>query len=83
LVLIYARIRRPETRQEFWSRVENMPGERVAATIYERSISEWDEGLWQEEIDWMRGLLEGTTESVIIWQFVGGQYSRYTIGAGD
>jgi hypothetical protein len=82
LILIYARIRRLDTRDEFWSHIENIPGERVSTTVYELNIADWDVGLWQNEIDWMREIFAGTRESVIIWQFAGGRFSRYTVG-GD
>ena len=54
----------------------------VTPTVYELKITDWDKGLWQEEIDWIRDLFEGTTESVTMWQFIGGEYSRYNVGPG-
>jgi hypothetical protein len=79
LVLVYARIRRPDMREEFWFHMENLLGERVTPTMYELSIADWDKGAWQEEIEWIQGLLAGTRESVIVWQFSASKYSRYTI----
>jgi hypothetical protein len=82
LVIIYARLRRLDVREQFWFHLEELIGERVTPTIFELNIADWDEGLWREEIDWMRSLFEGTSESVVLWQFAGGAYSRLTVG-GD
>ena len=59
--------------------MENLPGERVTPTIYQLSIADWDENGWHEEVEWIQELLAGTRESVIVWQFSGNKYSRYTI----
>lgn len=83
LIIVYARLRRPDIRDEFWAHMENIPGERVTQTVYELSIADWDEGGWQEEVEWMQQLLSGTRESVIIWQFSGGKFNRYTVSASD
>jgi len=83
LVIVYARLRNPDVRDQFWSRMEGYLGERIAPTVYELSIDDWDEGAWQEEVEWIEELLAGTRESVIVWQFRDCNYSRYSItGAG-
>jgi len=80
LILIYARLRRADLRDDFWLHIENLPGERVTPTIYQMSIADWDEGLWKEEIEWISELLAGSRESVIVWQFDDGKYCRYSVG---
>ena len=79
LILIHAQIRRPDIRAEFWQHFEDLPGERVAPTIYELSIADWGDGLWRAELDWIRDLFEGTLESAVIWQFGDGGFSRFTV----
>lgn len=63
--------------------MEDLLGERVVSTIFELNIADWDEGLWEQEIEWISELLAGTRESVIVWQFAGGKYSRYSITGND
>ena len=83
LVIIYARLRNPDVRDQFWSRMEGYLGERVAPTVYELRIGDWDEGARQEEVEWIEELLAGTRESVIVWLFRDGKYARHSIsGAG-
>jgi hypothetical protein len=79
IVIVYAHLRRPDIREEFWSHMEDLLGERVTPTIYELSIADWDDDGWKEEVEWIQDLLAGTRASVIVWQFSGNKYSRYTI----
>jgi len=79
LVIIYARLRRPDLREEFWFHFENLLGERVTPTVYQLNIADWDDGLWQEEIEWIQGLFECTRESIVIWQFRSSGFDRYTV----
>lgn len=57
LVILTARIRDPDVREQFWFHMENLCGERVNSSIYEFSTADWDEGLWDEEIQWMSDLM--------------------------
>jgi hypothetical protein len=83
LVIIYARLRNPDIRVQFWSRMEGFLGERLSPTVFEFRIDDWDEGAWQEEVEWVEELLSGTRESVTTWLFRDGKYARYSItGAG-
>jgi hypothetical protein len=81
LVLISARIRDERLREEFWHHLEDLPGERVNRATYEFSVVDWDEGLWDEEVEWISDLLAGTGESVVIWRFLGGRYCRFRLGS--
>lgn len=80
LVIIYARIRRPDIRDELWFHIENLTGERVSPTLYELSVADWSATDWEDEIAWISDLLDGTRESVVIWKFGDGNYSRTTLG---
>ncbi len=82
LIILAVKIGDPEVRGQFWSHVEEIPGERVTATVYQFSISDWNDGLWDEEARWMSELLEGVSGSVVVWKFVGGGYTRFSIGSG-
>ena len=81
LVPVSARIRNEELRDELWHHMENLPGERVNRTMYELSVADWDEGLWEEEIEWISELLDGSGESVVIWKFEGSRYCRFRLGS--
>jgi hypothetical protein len=80
LVILTAKINDPSVREEFWHHMENIPGERVTLSIYEFSTADWDEGLWDDEIQWMSDLLEGVRATGIIWRFEDGKYSRFSMG---
>ena len=82
LVVLTAQIPDPNVREQFWFHLENIPGERVTRSIYEFGTADWDEGLWDEEIQWMSDLLEGSKGSIVIWKFEDGQYTRFSIGSG-
>jgi hypothetical protein len=83
LVIMAIRIRDEERRQLAFSRLNDLPSERPTPTIFEFSTADWDEGMWEEEIEWFTDLLEGTHDKVIVWRFKGKEYSRFTIGEGD
>lgn len=82
LVMIALRIRDEDRREQAIHRLENLPTERPFRGFYELSIADWDEGLWEEEVAWFSDLLEGTRDRIIVWQFTGDTYTRYTIGEG-
>ena len=82
LVIMAIRIRDEERRQQAFSRLNDLLAERPMPSIFEFSTADWDEGLWEEEIEWFTDLLDGTHDSVIVWRFIGEQYTRFTIGEG-
>src|SRR5437868_3061676 len=51
-------------------------GERVNAALYEVFTADWDEGLWDEEVERMRALIDPDTDTLIFWQVVGGRLAR-------
>jgi hypothetical protein len=82
LVIMALRIRDEDRRQQAFSRLNDLLAERPTPTIFEFNTADWDDGLWQEEIDWFTELLDGTHDSVIVWRFDGETYTRFTIGEG-
>jgi hypothetical protein len=44
-ILVYAKVRDPEARARLRHLLENLPGERVNAALYEVSTADRDEGL--------------------------------------
>jgi len=76
------RIRDQERRGQIIHRLLNILADRLTSTIFEFSTADWDEGLWDEEIEWLTDTLEGTRDSIIVWRFVGNTYTRFTIGEG-
>ena len=82
LVIMALRIRDEDRRQQAIHRLVNNPGERLTSNIFEFSTADWDDGLWDEEVSWFTDLLEGTRDSIIVWRFVGNDFTRFTIGEG-
>ena len=80
LVIVTARLRDAGLRNDFWDHMESLIGERVNECTDEFSISDWDDGLWDTEIEWLTELLEATGESIVIWRFQGDQHLRYVLG---
>jgi hypothetical protein len=78
-VLVYAMVRDPEARKQFRHLLENLPGERVTSSVYEVVTEDWDEGLWEEEVEKMQGLIDPATDTLIFWQVVGGKLTRTCI----
>ena len=82
LVIVALRIRDEERRKQAIHHLLDLLAERPTPTIFEFSTADWDDGLWEEEIEWFTDLLEGTRDSVIVWRFLRENYSRFTIGEG-
>jgi hypothetical protein len=80
LVILLLRIRDEDRRQQAIHHIVNLPAERVTSTIYEIATSSWDAGLWDEELDWFTDLLECTNDSIVVWRFTNGSFSRFTLG---
>jgi len=60
--------------------MEEIPGERITPSVYEFSIADWDDGLWNDEVEWMTGLLEGGGGMITIWRFSRCRFARFTVG---
>jgi len=69
-ILVYAKVRHPESRAALWHLLENLPGERVAGCLYEVSAEDWDDGLWEEEIGRMQELIDPDSDTLIYWQVI-------------
>lgn len=82
LVILALRIRDEDRRQQAIHRLANLLADRITSTIFEFSTADWDDGLWEEEVEWLTDLLEGTRDSVIVWRFIGTNFTRFTIGEG-
>lgn len=83
LIIVTATIHHPDVRDQFWQHMEEIPGERVASSVYELNIADWDEGLWDEEVEWMKNILDGARGIITIWKFARGEYIRFSIGSGN
>jgi len=82
LVLLALRIRDEERREQAIHHLENLPTERPFRGFYEMNIGDWDEGQWDEEVEWFQELLDGTRDKIVAWRFDGNSYTRFTIGEG-
>jgi hypothetical protein len=82
LVILLLQIRDEERRQQAIHHIVNLPCERVTSRLYEISTGDWDAELWDQEVDWFTNLLEGTNDSIVVWRFTNGSFSRFTLSAG-
>jgi len=78
-VIVFAKLRDPEARRRFWHLLENLPGERIASSVYEVFTADWDEGLWEEEVAQMEELVDTATDTLIFWKVVDGKLMRTCI----
>ena len=82
LVIVALRIRDEERRQQIIYRLLSGSSERITSTVFEFNTSDWDDGLWDEEVAWLTDVLEGTRDKIIVWRFMANGFTRFTIGEG-
>lgn len=78
-IVVYAKVRDPESRAMVRDLLENLPGERITTTIYEVFTDDWDEGLWDEEVARMQDLIDPASDTLIFWQVAAGRLVRTCI----
>jgi hypothetical protein len=78
LVIIFLRIRDVEAREQIIHHLCDI-GEQITPTIYELNTSDWDAGLWEDEVKSFERFLEGTRDRMIVWRILGQTYTRLTI----
>ena len=67
-ILVYAKVRDPEARGLLNSLLENLPGERVSSTLYEVVTADWDEGLWDEQVERMQSYIDAATDTSLYFR---------------
>jgi len=75
-IIVYASVKDPEARVRLRGLLENLPGVRVTSTVYEVFTSDWDEGLWEEEVSRMSEIIDEATDTLIFWQVANGVLMR-------
>ena len=78
-ILVYAKIRDPESRVRLGQLLDDLPGERVNGNIYEVFTADWDEGLWEEEVGRMQELIDTATDTLVFWRVVDGKLLRTSL----
>lgn len=78
-ILVYAKVRDPEAKVQLRQLLDDLPGERVNTSIYEVFVADWDEGLWDEEVEQMRSIIDPDTDVLIFWRVVEGKLLRTCI----
>jgi hypothetical protein len=78
-VLVYAKVRDPEARNRLRQLLDDLPGERVSGTIYEVFTADWDEGLWDEEVNRMQELIDPATDTLVFWRVMDGKLLRTSL----
>jgi len=79
MVLIHVKIRDEVVRSSFQHHLLNLLAERVSSSVYQLDTSDWSESDWSDEFNTFKSMLEGSNERVVIWRFIGTQFSRFTI----
>jgi len=82
-VIMALQIRDEDRRQQAIHHLVDLIADRPVPTVFEFRTDDWDEGLWEEEIEWFTELLEGTRDRVVVWRFDDGGYNRFTIGNSE
>jgi hypothetical protein len=75
-VLILARVRNSESRAELAQLLDDLPGERINASLYELFTADWDIGLWTEEVERMQAIIDPDVDTLIYWQAAGNELLR-------
>ena len=78
-ILVYARVRDPEAKVRLRQLLDDLPGERVNASLYEVFTADWDEGLWEGEVERMREIVDPAADTLIFWQVADGKLVRTCI----
>ena len=82
LIIILLRVRDSDRRDQVVDRLNYIGADRVTHNAFELSIADWDDGLWDDELEWFSDLLELTRDSLIVWRFALNSFVRFTIGEG-
>jgi hypothetical protein len=56
--------------------LEDLPGERISASLYEVFTEDWDEGLWDEEVERIQTIIDPDIDTLIYWQAIDGKLLR-------
>lgn len=75
-ILVYARVRDSEAKVRLRQLLDDLPGERVNALLYEVFTADWDEDLWAEEVERMQEIIDPDADTLIFWQVVDGRLVR-------
>jgi hypothetical protein len=78
-ILVYARVRDPDAKVRLRQLLDGLPGERVNASMYEGFTADRDPGLWEEEVERMREIIDPAADTLIFWQVVEGKLVRTCI----
>jgi hypothetical protein len=78
-ILVYTKVHDRETRVRLRQLLDDLPGERVDASLCEVFTADWDEGLWEEEVGRMQELIDPATDTLIFWQVADGKLVRTCI----
>jgi hypothetical protein len=78
-ILVYAKVRDPEARVRLRQLLDDLPGERVNASLYEVFTADWEDGLWDDEVHRMQELIDPTTDTLVYWRVVEGKLFRTSL----
>ena len=79
-MIVLVNIEDDDRREQLVHRIVSLPGAEITETLFEIHTSDWDDGLWDDELAYFAQLLFGD-DSLTIWHFTDGVYSRYSLTA--
>jgi hypothetical protein len=82
-ILIWFRIADNDSRIRVRGVLESATAVRVASNIYELDTTDWDDGLWDDEVRSLEELIDPRTDTVIVWQVINGKMVRSELLARD
>jgi hypothetical protein len=78
-ILVYSKVHDPESRRRLRHRLDELPGVRISASIYEIFTSDWDQGLSEEEVARMQDLIDPAVDTLVYWQVDDGKLVRTSL----
>jgi len=78
-ILVYTRVRDPDAKVRLRQLLDDLPGVRIDAAMYEVFTADWEAGLWEEEVERMREIIDPAVDTLILWQVSDGELVRTCI----
>ena len=75
-ILVYARVQNPDSKGQLRQLLDDLPGERINANLYEVFTADWDDGLWADEVERMQAIVDPDGDVLIYWQAAGDKLLR-------
>ena len=78
-VVVYAKVRDPEARGRLRQLLDDLPGERISDHVYEVYTADWDQGLWDQEVERMVEIITPGLDTLVFWKVIDGRLVRTSL----